>query len=261
MESWNRAEQPVEVRRNNSNFRLAPCIPVEAFRRLLPRLDSLLEQAETLKNSRTTTAAIVKLPDCGTVFLKRTNNKGILFTLRYLFRRARAFRAAECSNALVRAGIETPAVLAVGEFRKGGFFLRSGYLINEARENAENVHLLLANAAEPERVLAHLLEAILPMLSRMHSEGVVHGDCKLSNLYLTPEGRAGTWDLDGGAVIRPPCRRRIFADLVRFLSSIRSVYPGTLDEEALCRSVADRYSGPVRFSAEELAEGLRRSWK
>ena len=48
MESWNRAEQPVEVRRNNWNFRLAPCIPVEAFRRLLPRLDSLLEQAETL---------------------------------------------------------------------------------------------------------------------------------------------------------------------------------------------------------------------
>lgn len=258
MNFWNRAEQPVELHRNGWNFRLAPGIPSEEFLHFLDRLDAVLEGASPLKNSRTTTAAVVPFPGCGRVFLKRTNNKGLRFTLRYLFRRARAFRAAECSNALVRAGIETPAVLAVGEFRVAGFFLRAGYIVNEAKEDAENVHLLLARAAEPERMLARLIDRILPLLSRIHESGIVHGDFKLSNLYLTAGGQAGTWDLDGGCVLHSPCRKRMFADLVRLLSSICAVFPGSLDVDSLCRTVAERYAGPFSFSTEELAEAVRR---
>ncbi len=261
MDSWNRAEQPVTLHRNGWHFKLAPHLSADDFTGLLDSIDTRLAGGDVLKDSKTTTAAICTLPDIGRVFLKRTNNKGLRFTLRYLFRRARSFRAADAANALIQAGIETPAVLAVGEHRTGPY-LHAGYIINETREDARCAHLLLARSTSPGQMLDSLIEKAAGQLSLIHSRNIVHGDYKLSNIYLTAEDEPGTWDLDGAAILGAPSRKRMFADLLRFVFSLRQVLTARhpefiLPDQELCRKAADCYAGPFPVSADELCAALR----
>ncbi len=261
MNSWNRAEQTVSIRRNGWYFKLAPHISADSFIHIPDTLDTYLAEGDILKDSKTTTAAICTLPEFGKVFLKRTNNKGFKFTLRYLFRRARSFRAAEAANALIAIGIETPAVPAVGEHRTG-LYLHAGYIINEIKEGVRNAHHMLAKTESPQETLNLLIEKNIPLLSIIHNNSIVHGDYKLSNIYLTADNIPGTWDLDGTLILKAPNRKRMFEDIFRFVSSIRQVldkhHPGyNISDQELCRKTVENYNGPFRFSAEELYSSLR----
>lgn len=265
MNIWNRDEQPVRFYRRGWYFQLSPLLPAEDFAQFLETVDSSLSSGTTLKDSRTTTAAIRDLPPVGPVFLKRTNRKGFRFILRYLFRRARSFRAAAATNALIRAGIETPAVLAVGEHRTG-LLLHAGYIINEALEDARSCHGLLARTDSPAELLTPLTGKATALLTELHRRNIVHGDYKLSNLYWTPTGKPGTWDLDGAAILAAPSRRRMTEDLYRLASSIRQVlnkyHPAfRITDRELCEIIASGYAGPVPISAGTLCALLRRERK
>ncbi len=73
-------------------------------------------QTAVMKDSPTTKAGISLLPGTDIpIFWKRNNNKGLSFTLRYLFRPARVFRAASAAERFHAIGIATPRVLAAGE--------------------------------------------------------------------------------------------------------------------------------------------------
>lgn len=265
MNTWNRSGQPVRFHRQGWFFRLSPLLPAEDFARFLETVDASLSRGTTLKDSRTTTAAIRILPPVGPVFLKRTNSKGFRFMLRYLFRRARSFRAAAATNALIRAGIETPAVLAVGEHRTG-LLLHAGYIINEALENARSCHGLLARTESPAELLGPLTGKAVALLTELHRRNIVHGDYKLSNIYWTPDGKPGTWDLDGAAILSAPSRKRMTEDLYRLASSLRQVlnkyHPAfRITDRELCETVVSGYAGPVPVSADTLCDLLKRERK
>ena len=101
-------------------------LPVSTFRS--EDLDSMLKNGVSLKDSPTTTAALVRFPESDTeYFLKRNNNKGFRFTCRYLFRKARVFHAAEMAEVFENLKIRTPKAYMAAE-KKTGLYLHAGYI-------------------------------------------------------------------------------------------------------------------------------------
>lgn len=167
---------------------------------LLRRIDDCFERGVLLKDTRSTTAALAAVSDSGTpVFLKRTNNKGFAFTLKYLFRCARVFRAAKAAACLEELGIRTPKVLLAGE-RRSGFVLRAGYLATTTAPGIHSVTWLLRETDAPQAVLESFLAYAAESTVRLHAGRIEHGDLKTINFYFTgpwhPETPYGIWDLD-----------------------------------------------------------------
>lgn len=235
------------VREGGFSFLIAASVRSGEFRNALPRLDSLIDTGNKCKDSRSTTASICDLPGYGTVFVKRTNNKGLRFTLRYLFRPARAFRAARAADRLHRAGIETPAVLAVGEHRRCRVLL-GGYLINERKQNVTEAYHVLLNAENPGRCVAEIMEKAGRLLASIHLQHVIHRDFKLANIYFSGDGSCGVWDLDGARIYPSSVPQSLMmVDLARLVASALSVLKLRKerfepDLRGMCGQLAEAYS-------------------
>lgn len=212
-----------KIREKGYSFQISASVREEEFRKALPQLDHLIGSGKKLKDSKSTTAAICDLPGCGTVFAKRTNNKGLKFTLRYLFRPARAFRAARAADRLFRAGIETPAVLAVGE-RRFCRILLGGYLVNELKRDVTEAYHVLLNAKDPKACVSEIMEKAGRLLASIHLQHVIHRDFKLANVYFRKDGTCGVWDLDGARIYPSSVPQSLMmVDLSRLTASVLSV--------------------------------------
>ena len=184
----------------------------------LDRIDDVIASGRMKKDSKNVQASIVEL-NGREFFFKRTNNKGLRHTFRYLFRPARSYRAAYAAERLRAAGLPTPRVWAAGE-RKRGPYLIGSYLVTEALSGVRPASDFLSDdpkaAESPERIL----KAAGRLLRGLHSDGFYHGDLKLSNLYLENRERLGFWDLDSVRIFpQEPPRKWILRDLGRVLSS------------------------------------------
>lgn len=212
-------------------------------------IDTLLDSSRKLKDSRTTKAGIAEI--AGThVFIKRTHNKGIRYTFRYIFRPARVFRAAAAEIRLKKLGIETPEVIAVGEIRPFPFFLRAGYIINKSVDNASDAALLLKSVRNPEDFMHSFISRSAALLSAMHGGGMIHGDLKMSNFYMAGGSSAGdsapgVWDLDGARLFpgEPPVQM-IELELGRLASSLAINAPKSIgaDVRKICAELMEKYS-------------------
>ncbi len=258
LENWIEKNNVFSIRNGSWHFYLTGHGDASAFRNAMPGMDRLLLDGKMLKHSKTTTAAVRRIPGCpGIVFLKRTNNKGLRFTFRYLFRRARSFRAARATILLQENGVPTPGLYAFGERRTLGMFLDAGYLLTEAFEDAVDVQTFFVRAEDPETALKRILSEAVPLIARIHGLGMIHRDCKLSNLYFRENGAGpcGVWDLDGARMTHLPLSdRQRLVDLARLAASFITVSGMRTDGfrpelPALCRSILSHYSGDsVRIS-------------
>ena len=173
-------------------------LPVSTFRS--EDLDSMLKNGVSLKDSPTTTAALVRFPESDTeYFLKRNNNKGFRFTCRYLFRKARVFHAAEMAEVFENLKIRTPKAYMAAE-KKTGLYLHAGYILTE-KINATPIDKWLLNAEDKEAFLKTFLRWAAKTITTLHRAGIVHGDLKLINFYCDgdwkdPDNSFGIWDLD-----------------------------------------------------------------
>jgi len=158
-------------------------------------LESLDFQSPFLKNSKTTTAGLYKTENESIpLFWKRNNNKGLKFTLKYLLRPARVFRAAKNALLFQSLNINTPEVYAVGETRKFRC-LEFGYLITASCPNMKSIQELFENTNHLEPLLSEFSEYCGTTMARLHSNKVIHGDLKVCNFYYH-DGKYGIWDLD-----------------------------------------------------------------
>ena len=230
---------------------------------LLSRIDDCFRKGLLLKDTRSTTAVLTALsPQGAPVFLKRTNNKGFVFSLKYLFRRARVFRAAQAAFLLEELGIRTPKVLLAGE-RRCGLVLEAGYLATDTAPEIHSADWLLRKTDEPEAVLESFLAYAADSTARLHAGRIEHGDLKAINFYFTgqwsPETRYGIWDLDSVRRYPGPVpAERVEKELSRVvfsthLSAEKNPHfpPPLRAPESLCRRLSDLYrraAGPSQYT-------------
>ena len=212
LRAWFDSPDLLRIQRDDLDFYLPPSARREDVVALLGHLDSALLGADLKKNSRNTNAGIV-WADGGPLFIKRNNNRGLHYSLRYLFRPARSFRAAAAALTLDAAGIPTPQVYGAGERRRGRQ-LKCAYLVTEALTGTLSLESLLEADPSPT-----LLADAGTLAADLHGAGVYHGDMKFTNLYRLDD-RLGVWDLDGVQLFSGPLPpERVCRELGRILSS------------------------------------------
>lgn len=182
-------------------------------------LDSMLKNGKSLKDSPTTTAALVHFPGSNTeYFLKRNNNKGFRFTCRYLFRKARVFHAAKVAEIFEELKIKTPKVYMAAE-KKTGLYLHAGYILTE-KINATSIDKILLNADDKDAAMKTFLLWAAKTITKLHRAGIVHGDLKLINFYCdgdwrNSENSFGIWDLDSVRVRKKAIPQEVDREISR----------------------------------------------
>lgn len=202
----------LRIQHDDLDFYLPPSERRDDVIALLGHIDSALLAGDLKKNTRNTNAGIVRA-EGGPLFVKRNNNKGLQYSLRYLFRPARTLRAAAAAQVLRAAGIHTPRAYGAGERRRGRY-LRCCYLVTEALDTTRSLEALMAVDPSPG-----LLVDAGELAAGLHQAGVYHGDLKLTNIYRLDD-QLGVWDLDGVQLFDGPAPQElILRELGRILSS------------------------------------------
>jgi tRNA A-37 threonylcarbamoyl transferase component Bud32 len=199
------------------------CADSPAMRDCLEDPEKYLSAANIIKDSRSTKAGLTTLSDGTAVFIKRYNNKGLRYTLKYMFSSAKPFRTWKAAWHLEMSGIPTPKPLAATASRTAGI-LTSAYLIAESVPGIISTIDFCKIMYESRKIQKIYAESIAAMMSKMHDAGVYHGDTKLSNIFVSkiPNGdfTFGFWDLDSVDIRAKPIGENLRAsELGRTASS------------------------------------------
>lgn len=265
----------------NTGAKIVPCgkqdvfvVPEDCFSEdlllLLKNFETALRDGKILKNSRTTTAALVNHAGQN-LFLKRTNNKNWKFTVRYLLRSARAFRSARAAEKFRQIGIPTPPVVAAGE-RRSGLILKCGYLITGTEPGISGMSSVIMASADPVAEMSSFLKKAAAMMAKLHQNHVVHGDLKLCNFYRGENGEPGIWDLDSVRIYRNRVpQREIEKELTRLVASCVDIFhwiPGAAEPEvdSLAEQFCREYGIHAAFTPSgkkvaELVRALLKRWR
>jgi len=219
------------------------------LRKCLIEAEKYIQSGTVIKDSRTTKAVLSELENGSKVFIKRYNNKGLKYTLKYVLRKARAFRAWRSAWSLEVCGIPTPKNMGVISFRKLGI-LKSAYLITECLENVIDVLDFYKIIIDNESLRNVYVDDVIRMLSILHQNGISHGDLKLSNIYIQKCGddqyTFGLWDLDGtkyyGKELNDDQRRTELARLIASYIELGLRIDVKLDQSEIENMFLDSYS-------------------
>ena len=216
------------------------------LREVLENVSSLLDDAEIFKNSRTTKAGITMFNN-SEIFVKQFNNKGVLYSLKYIFRRPRPFRVLRAAWALEQAGIPTPKpIAAVAEFT-AGFFPRNAYLIREVVHDIIPTIDFFKIILQDKELRRSYIHSVCVIFNKMHNAGIYHGDAKCSNIYVsqtTPGGpySYGVWDLlsckldnkEIDTTLRMKEILRFTRAFAEIASRLHIELPADADEKSIC---------------------------
>lgn len=195
------------------------------LRAYLDSLDRFFdEHAVILKDTRSVTAAKIEVPDSGTFFLKRYNNKGLLYSLRHIFRRPRPLRVKMTSDRLHEAGINTPRITAAAVKRKCGILLDTAYLMTEFVDGIIPLNKLVPMLLDNKALFTEYRDQVVSTLSHLHDNGFRHGDLKINNIYcrrVDNELEVGLLDLDGTSHYNHRLNAKLRSkDISRFIASL-----------------------------------------
>ena len=259
---WSRKPESVIWRKGGNTFVVLPGKEQKQISAFLTEFFTGNVQSVMMKDSKTTKAGISELVPSGKpVFWKRNNNKGLSFTLRYLFRPARVFRAAAAAECFQLLGIATPRVLAVGE-KRILCYLKYGYLLTDSQSDICSVTDLFQQCSKDnvDRILSSFLAYSGRVTAILHKAGVIHGDLKISNFYYTglwSDANYGIWDLDSVRQYgSEPDRKARTRELSRLVSSLLiqcdgngNLDPSFFDPELLTQKLLAEYT--AHFSGDQ----------
>ncbi len=166
----------------------------------------LASPSRTLKDSRSVKAVISQLPSGKEIFVKRYNSRGLGHSIKYVFRRQRAFRSFFTALFCESRNIPAPAALAALSSRKCGIPGVSFYFSEPVSGIVETLDFF-GRTIQDKVLEALYVSSLSEILARLHDNGIVHGDCKLSNFYVCrdrEEFRFGVWDFDGTRTMDRP---------------------------------------------------------
>jgi len=202
---------------------------------------------------------------------KRALHGGLLGPLfgRLYFGKRRALDQLRAAVRLERAGVSTPAVLAVGSARAFGPLCTQA-IVTRKLEGAQNLYEL-AGGAPPRRRRRDLLLLCADLLRRLHDAGFLHADLNVSNLVLESDSAGEILhvvDLDRGRFRRIVSPEERLGNLARLLRSYEKWVAWRLrlsrrEEIYFLRCYGGRNHELVRFLAKRLDRyrsrlGLRR---
>lgn len=218
-----------------------------------------LNDAEIVKDSRTTKAGLLKLPDGKEVFIKCFNRKGFLYTLKYMFREARPFRVWKAAWCFEKAGIPTPRPMAALATYKNGI-PGNAYLIRNTVPDVVPTLEFFNQLMDNEQLKNSYLSAIALMIAKMHDAGIYHGDAKCSNIYVEKCGENkysyGLWDLLSCRVFNKPLpkvwREKEISHIAWSFAEISNRQRKTVDEEDIYEQLSDEYEKANRLEVKTL---------
>ena len=223
-------------------------------------LTTLIDSGTILKDSNTTKAAIIELNGIK-VFAKRYNNKGLRFTLRYIFRAARAFRAYNMGLLLIQNNIPTPTPLLAFS-KKTCAILNYAILVTEQIQGTiatnDIVELLKSNTSLRNTTF----NDIFKNLSILHKLNIVHGDFKITNIYFTKTKensiKTGFWDLDSLKKMPTVPKHKIAQDLGRFAFSFVSKSKADIKDQIITEiiDVYLQHNSTLPYKKEELKDAV-----
>jgi len=189
--------------------------------------ESFLDEQQILKNSRSVVSGFDRDRSC---FVKVYRKNGLFRTLKRLLLYPRSRRCLAAALKLHRIGVETPAVLLASRYCLITEVLTSVQYLTECPERARE---------------------LVPLLAKLHDNGIRHGDFNLRNIYLGSDGEFGLIDLDGSRLYEgcvPPRVR--FLELARLISSyLKSVEH---DEKTIPPVAADFAAAYYRLTKFDL---------
>lgn len=276
IKSWIRRKNGTLYRNGHNHFVLFPDGDFDRVKALLADFEKVQENSLLMKSSRTTTAGIAGMgQNDEPIFWKRNNNKGLRFTLQYLFHPARVFNAAMAADYLEELGIATPKVLAVGECRIG-CYLKCGYLLTQSSNDIHQASQIFLEISDPEPLLESFFSYCGKTVAKLHDGYIIHGDLKISNFYYfgrwTPDTAYGIWDLDSVRKFRSePDPKLKVRELSRIISSILIQSDGNpllpqsfFDPERLTRLLLAEYAKNVKGAfvpeVDEVKQAAEERW-
>lgn len=156
-----------------------------------------IDTAELVKNSRTTTAGIVTIA-AEKYFLKRYNNKGLIYSLKYMFRSSRPLNSLRVSVVLKALNVPCPEVFATLSCRIGPY-LSASYLLTQYMSNLILPVEYLRKCSLEHKLTHEWQQSVCELMAKIHAEGIYHGDMKLSNIFFRNADdkiEFGLWDFD-----------------------------------------------------------------
>ena len=225
------------------------CSP-SAFRALVDRMNERMSAGHVLKDvheSRSTYVARLSL-EGRDIVAKRYNHKGLAHALGRTIQGSRA-RNSWCGSHILRhLGIGVPRPWAFLEIRRGPIVWSSYFLCEYV--GAPSLYDMLERGQVEGEGLATVAGNVHEMLTSLARQRITHGDLKLQNILLGPEG-AIIIDLDGIRFHRTVLTYRLSRkkDRATFRRHIRR-YP---QFEAMCDALerqARPASAAVRCSDE-----------
>jgi serine/threonine protein kinase len=222
-----------------------------------------LPGAVILKDSRTTRAASVEMEIAGErkkFHVKRLNNKGLIYTLRYLFTRSRARRLFVRSIQAAERGVSLPKPVAYLEER---FFriLRRSFFISEFVEGATILPEVWKHAVTRTERLT-LIQSLADFIADLHRRGHFQRDMKASNILVRKKSNGFSFfvtDLDGARLFSEVRRSHRVHDLARLSASFLLDASATDRQRFLRRYLASSGISEdqvLRFSRDILAKSL-----
>ncbi|MGA2093473.1 MAG: lipopolysaccharide kinase InaA family protein [Sedimentisphaerales bacterium] len=128
------------------------------------------------------------------IYLKQYHRGPALRFIKSIFLGSRARRAFEAALMLAKNGFDTPAVVAMGEY-KDGLFHRKSFLATFAVESSKTIYRFIPENSkildeEQLRSWRQMIRALGQTIGRMHAKGIFHGDLRLGNVLARREGNS-----------------------------------------------------------------------
>ncbi len=135
--------------------------------------------AETLHEGRNKITAVALSSQAADAVVKVFGARGF-HKWKTLALPSKGFRAWAGATGLVENGFETARPIAAFERRKGGVAVESVFIAERIRGGREIRELFRG----PESALTPLIDALAPLLSRLHDAGLVHRDLSDGNILV-----------------------------------------------------------------------------
>jgi RIO kinase 1 len=219
-----------------------------------------------LKSSSSTRSALVQLDpfrgegESDRIYVKELRYKGVVHSLKPLFRKHRAQVMWEVSWHLLDNGISVPLPQGYLLKRRGPLFLK-GFFFSEVQPRCLTLDELCRNLDQLiERFdSGGLLEVLAIQIAKMHDGRATHGDLKWSNV-LVHQKKNKLWfvDLDASRLyVQNPGPKEVARDLARFVLS--GLEAGV--EQAILEKFLDEYAGYRKLSRSSIDGPTKRILK